>query len=329
MSRFRTVINIPGSDSQISHNTSTIFVGSCFADNIGLKLSEYKFPVEHNPFGVLYNPVSIINDLEIIINKKLLAESDLYYYNEQWLSFNHYSAFSNPDKKECLRQINEKIESASSFLHDASYLFITFGTAWVYEFKKSGKIVANCHKIPANEFKRYLLDVNDIVNSYKIFHKKLKKINPEIKVILTVSPIRHWKDGADMNQVSKSTLLLSIYLLRKEFPEIDYFPIYEIFMDELRDYRFYRNDMLHPSEIAIEYIWDRFTSTYIDEQSKLIINEIEKLKKAINHKPFNVKSNIYQKFIKNNLDYIELLQKKYPFLNFNKEKDFFMLQLSG
>ncbi len=329
MSLFRTVIDIPKSGIQISHSTNTAFIGSCFADNIGLKMKQYKFPVELNPFGVLYNPVSVKNGLEFIINKKVFTEADLYFHNDQWLSFNHYSAFSNTDKTECLNQINRGINSASSFLQNASFLFITFGTAWVYEFKKSGQIVANCHKIPAGEFKRYLLDTKDIVNTYKIFYKKLKKFNPGIKVIFTVSPIRHWKNGAELNQVSKSILLLSIYLLRKEFPQIGYFPAYEIFMDELRDYRFYGNDMLHPSEIAVEYMWARFISAFADEGSMAVIKDVEKLNKAISHKPFNVSSNQYRKFIKTTLEYIELLQNKYPDLSFKKEKYLFVKRQSG
>ncbi len=328
MSTFRTKIDIPKSKFQLSHNTKSILVGSCFADNIGSQLKTYKFPVEHNPFGVLYNPVSIKNNLEILINKKRFSESDLYYYNDQWLSFNHYSAFSHPDKKVCLKQINERIENAAEFLKKSSYLFITFGTAWVYEFRETGKIVANCHKVPAKAFKRYLLELKDIVNGYTDFFEKLKVFNPEIKIILTVSPIRHWKDGPEMNQVSKSTLLLAIYELRKKLPETDYFPSYEILMDELRDYRFYADDMLHLSDAAIDYIWNSFVSTYVDDKSKVIISEIEKLNKAINHRPFNINSKPYQEFAKTHLKYIDTLKKKYPSLDFNKERDFFISKLA-
>jgi hypothetical protein len=329
MTLFRTKIDIPKSKFKLSYNTKVVLIGSCFSDNIGSRLKTYKFPVEHNPFGVLYNPVSIKTNLEILINKKLFSESDLYYYNDQWLSFNHYSAFSHTDKKECLRQINERIENASEFLSKSSYLFITFGTALVYEFRETGKIVANCHKLPANAFKRYLLDLGDIVKDYSGFYKKLKAFNPGIKTVLTVSPIRHWKDGAEMNQVSKSTLLLLIYELRKKFPEIDYYPSYEILMDELRDYRFYADDMLHLSEVAVDYIWNSFVSTYIDEKSKVIISEIEKLNKAINHRPFNINSKAYQEFVNTHLKYIKTLEKKYPLLDFSKEKDFFISKLTG
>jgi hypothetical protein len=328
MSPFRTKIDIARSKFQLSHDTKSVLVGSCFSDNIGLKLNTYKFPVEHNPFGVLYNPVSIKTNLEILINKKKFSEADLYYYNDQWLSFNHYSAFSHPDKKECLRQVNERIENASQFLKKASYLFITFGTAWVYELRETGMIVANCHKLPSKAFKRYLLDLMDIVNGYCEFYKRIKAFNPGIKIIFTVSPIRHWKDGAEMNQVSKSTLLLAIYELRKKIPEMDYFPSYEILMDELRDYRFYADDMLHLSEVATEYIWNKFVSAYIGNKSRVIISEIEKLNKAINHRPFNISSKPYQEFTRANLKYIEVLEKKYPSLDFTRERDFFISKLS-
>jgi hypothetical protein len=329
MSPFRTKIDIPGSKFKLSHSIKSVLIGSCFADNIGSRLKTCKFPVEHNPFGVLYNPVSIKTSLEILMDKKMFTESDLFFYNDQWISFNHYSAFSHPDKIECLRQINERIKNAAEFLKNSSSLFITFGTAWVYQFRETGKIVANCHKLPANKFKRFLLDLKDIVNGYSEFYKKLKEFNPEIKIIFTVSPIRHWKDGAEMNQVSKSALILAIYELRKKFPEMHYFPGYEILMDELRDYRFYSNDMLHLSDVAIEYIWNKFVSTYVDEKSRVIINEIEKLNKAINHRPFNINSKSYQEFVKTNLKYIDTLEKKYALLDFNKERDFFTSKLTG
>jgi hypothetical protein len=329
MSQFRTRIDIPESSCRLSHNTKSVFIGSCFADNVGLRLKEYKFPVEHNPFGVLYNPASIGRCLVILLHKRLLTDSDLHYYDGQWISFDHYSAFSNPDKEECLKNINERIKAASEFLQKTSFLFITYGTAWVYKFRETGSIVANCHKIPHSEFERYLLSYQDIVNEFAALYRELKEINPQIKIILTVSPIRHWKDGAEMNQVSKSTLLLAVYELRKVIPEINYFPAYEILMDELRDYRFYASDMLHLSEVAVEYIWSRFVSAYIEEGSRTAISEIVRLKKATAHRPFNINSKSYQAFLKTQLDYIKTLEDKYPALNFNEEKDLFLSRLSG
>jgi hypothetical protein len=329
MSQFRTRVDIPESKYRLTHNTKSVFLGSCFADNVGLRLKDYKFPIEHNPFGVLYNPASIRKCLDILLDTRLVTDADLYYYDNQWLSFNHHSVFSNHDKKECLRNINERIKTASEFLKKSSFLFITYGTAWVYRFKETGSIVANCHKLPADNFERYLLNHNQIFDEFMTIYRLLKEFNPQIKIVFTVSPIRHWKDGAEMNQVSKSTLLLAIYELRKAMPEIEYFPAYEILIDELRDYRFYASDMLHLSEVAVEYIWSRFVSAYIEEDSRTAISEIARLKKATAHRPFNINSKSYQAFLKNQLEYIKTLEDKYPALNFDEEKNMFFSRLSG
>jgi len=328
MSQFRTRVDIPESKYSLTHNTKSIFLGSCFADNVGLRLKDYKFPVEHNPFGVLYNPASIRKCLDILLHTRLVTDSDLFYYDNQWLSFDHHSAFSNPDKKECLSNINERIKTASEFLKKSSFLFITYGTAWVYRFKETGRVVANCHKLPASEFERYLLNHHEIVNEFMTIYRELKEFNPQIKIVFTVSPIRHWKDGAEMNQVSKSTLLLAVYELRKTLPEIEYFPAYEILIDELRDYRFYASDMLHLSEVAVEYIWSRFVSAYIEEGSRTVISEIARLKKATGHRPFNINSKSYQSFLKTQLEYIKTLEDNYPALNFDEEKNLFLSRLS-
>jgi hypothetical protein len=329
MSQFRTRVEIPESKYRLNHNTKSVFLGSCFADNVGLRLKDYKFPVEHNPFGVLYNPASIRKCLDILLHTRLVTDSDLYYHDNQWLSFDHHSIFSNPDKKECLSNINERIKAASEFLKESSFLFITYGTAWVYRFKETGRVVANCHKIPAGKFERYLLDHREIEDEFLTVYRELKEFNPQIKIVFTVSPIRHWKDGAEMNQVSKSTLLLAIYELRKALPEIEYFPAYEILIDELRDYRFYGSDMLHLSDVAVEYIWNRFVSAYVEEGSRTTISEIARLKKATAHKPFNINSGSYQSFLRTQLEYIKTLENNYPALNFDEEKNLFYSRLSG
>jgi hypothetical protein len=329
MSQFRTRVDIPESRYSLTYNTKSVFLGSCFADNVGLRLKDYKFPVEHNPFGVLYNPASIRKCIDILLHERLVTDSELYYYDNQWLSFDHHSVFSNPDKKECLRNINKRIKAASEFLKKSSFLFITYGTAWVYRFKETGSVVANCHKLPAGKFERYLLDHHQIFDEFMSIYRELKEFNRQIKIVFTVSPIRHWKDGAEMNQVSKSTLLLAIYELRKALPEVEYFPAYEILIDELRDYRFYASDMLHLSEVAVEYIWSRFVSAYIKEDSRTAISEIARLKKATAHRPFNVNSKSYQSFLKTQLEHIKKLEDKYPALNFNEEKNLFFSRLSG
>ena len=324
---FRTVIDVPKPGKQLTYSDKIILMGSCFADNIGSRLKEYKFPVKHNPFGVLYNPLSVKKNLESLINQKLFKETDLHFHNDLWFSFQHHSSFSHPDKLVCLEKINSSLTETSGFLRDAGFLFITFGTAWVYEHKADNSIVANCHKLPANEFNRYLLSVDDIIQNYDQLISRLKELNPDLKLVFTVSPIRHWKDGAVNNQVSKSTLILAIHKLTEKYPDVEYFPAYEIFMDELRDYRFYGNDMLHPSETAVEYTWKIFSDTYIDNASKLLMKEIRKINKAENHRPMNPATTSYQEFLKSTIRKIESLQKNHPYLNLEKDLHYFTMQL--
>lgn len=320
---FRTKVEIQSSPFKINYQSGCIFIGSCFADNIGSRLKTMKFPVVYNPFGVLYNPVSVKDNLLILIEKRVFSENDLHLYNENWISFSHYSAFSNSDKNLCLDKINNSILTASESLSSAKYLFITFGTAWIYEFLKTGKIVANCHKIPSVEFRRFMLNTEQVASEYQSFFKKLKSFNPGIKVIFTLSPIRHWKDGAVKNQLSKSTLLVAIHRLIEEFEFVSYFPAYEIFMDELRDYRYYAKDMVHPSEVAIDYIWSRFIATYMSDEALSIMKETEIIIQAKNHRPLNPHSLESEKFRKKMLNLIENKQLQYPFLDLSEERNFF------
>ncbi|GAI96735.1 unnamed protein product, partial [marine sediment metagenome] len=230
-----------------------MFIGSCFTESIGGKLNDYKFPVDINPFGIIYNPSSVGKSLELLIGEKEFTIDDLFFYNGKWLSFFHHSSFSDKDPELCLSRINAKITESREFLKKAGFLFITFGTAWVFEWKESGETVSNCHKISALKFNHKLLAVEDILENYKTLIHKLLRFNPQLKIIFTVSPIRHWKDGAEGNQVSKAILLLSAHQLLKKFQSVSYFPAYEIIMDDLRDYRFYSDDMIHLNSVAIDY----------------------------------------------------------------------------
>lgn len=325
MTDFRTKVEIPPEDVKIDHNTGILLMGSCFADNIGARLKSLKFRVNHNPFGVLYNPVSVQADLEILTDRKLFTESDLYRYNDRWISFNHYTLFADADKTKCLQRINDSIISASELLAGAGFLFVTFGTSWVYEFLKTGQVVANCHKIPAREFRRFLLGTEDITGSWDVLLTKLKEYNPDLKIIFTVSPIRHWKDGATGNQISKSILLVAIHQLVSRHQNAGYFPAYEIFMDELRDYRFYDKDMIHPSEAGLDYVWERFTGTYISAESMHIIKQTEEIIKARNHRPVNRDSDEYTQFRKKIRGKIDKLLQEYPSLDFSEELAYFSL----
>lgn len=291
-------------------------MGSCFTENIGNKMVDLKLPALVNPFGVLYNPVSVRQSLEIILDKRNFEAKDLGFFNDQWFSFYHDTEFSNPDKQECLNTINKRLDYAREHLKSAEYLIITFGTAWVYEYIESGKVVSNCHKIPAKEFNRFKLGVEDIFVQWAKLLNRMEDYNPDLKIIFTVSPVRHWKDGAVQNQLSKSTLILAIQQLLKIFDNIEYFPAYEIMMDDLRDYRFYADDMLHPSKVAIDYIWEQFSETYFNKETAQIIKEVNKIILAENHRPLNPNTKNHKKFLEDCAYQKELLLKKYPFLKF-------------
>jgi len=320
MTNFRTQVKIPESGDKFSYNSKAIMLGSCFTENIGEQLTKYKFDANVNPFGVIYNPISVGNSLKILMDNKEFTEENLNFANELWFSFFHHGRFSHADVHECLRSINTEIQKSSLDLANSDVLFITFGTSWVYELKDTGTIVSNCHKLPARDFNRYRLNVDEIVNHYKELIISLSVFNPNLKIVFTVSPIRHWKDGAHGNQLSKATLLLAVEQLAELFSHVSYFPSYEIVMDELRDYRFYGEDMLHMNTTSVNYIWSKFVDTYIEKTSLGVMKQVDKIILAANHRPFNPNSENHQQFISNTLQDIEGLQNQYPNIVFDKEK---------
>lgn len=289
-------------------------LGSCFAENMGRKLSDAFFMVDVNPFGVLYNPVSIQNSIELLLQRNEFTEAHLFENRNLWQSFSHSSLFSDVSAEGCLEKINFRFNNAKEFLKKTNFLVITFGTAWVYEERKSGRVVSNCHKLPSDEFIRRRLAVDEIVSNYSELITKLQTLFPNLQFIFSVSPIRHWKDGAHENNLSKSTLLLAIDNLQKIFSQVHYFPAYEIQLDELRDYRFYSADMLHPSEVAVEYIWERFSETYLSKETMIIKKKMEQLKADLQHRPMFPESEEFKVFIRNTEKRKEKLLKEYPFL---------------
>ncbi len=320
---------IPRKGITIDHKDRMLLMGSCFTNEIGEKLQGFKFPALVNPFGVLYNPVSVYNGLDILLKKRLFALDDLRYYNQQWFSFFHHGSFSHPDKETCLNQVNQAIETASGHLKESKYLFITFGTAWVYEFKETREIVSNCHKIPANRFTRSLVKLEDMLDLYRNLLEQLSARLPSARVIFTISPVRHLKDGPEMNQLSKSLLFVLIHMLIEEFGSCSYFPSYEIMMDDLRDYRFYKKDMLHPSDVAVDYIWDLFGKAYFEEDTLSVCRAIEKIKDATEHRPMNPGSEPHQKFVEVTRKQISQLQIQYPGLDFSSEIGKLTVSLQG
>lgn len=280
----RTVINIQPSDRKITYSDPVLFTGSCFAAEIGSKMQEGMMPVMINPAGTVYNPVSVINTLNTIIPGKTFTKDDLYHHKDKWLSFSHYTDFSSDDPEDVLDKINRRSAEAREFIKSAGFLFVTFGTARVFRLKSNGEIVSNCHKIPQSMFERELLTVDSVVTLWMRQLDILKKEFPGMKVIFTISPVRHWKDGPHGNQVSKSVLFLAVEELLRHPSSPEYFPAYEILMDELRDYRFYADDMLHPSGVAVDFIWEAFKSRYLGRNTTDTWKEASAIVRARRHR---------------------------------------------
>ena len=322
--QFRTEINLSKSALRIEHHNRIITFGSCFAYNISAYLSEYRFRVSANPFGVLYNPVSVYNAIEILRENRPFNKDDLIYHQGEWHSFYHHSDFSHHQADICLNKINDRTGEVSGFIKNADIVILTYGTAFVYKYRQNGMVVSNCHKLPSREFERYRLSVDACTQKLYETADILQKINPNVKIIFTVSPVRHWKDGAEENQRSKAVLLLSVENIVKSRPEsCFYFPSYELLLDDLRDYRFYENDLLHPNKQATDYIWKKFSEVYITDNCKRSMNEVDKINKARLHRVRNPHSAEAKSFFKSQLKKIEDLRNKYPFLELDNDYEYF------
>lgn len=315
-----TPVELPKGLPSVTYAQQLLLLGSCFAENIGNLLVESGFRCDVNPFGILYNPFSASQALQEIIAGKVYTEKDLFCLGGCWHSPMHHGSFSSAQTGEVLRNINSRLQQAHGRLGNTDWLLLTWGTAYVYEWKETGTVVSNCHKQPEKLFTRRLLTVEEIVDNYKKLLEKWWERNPEGKVLFTVSPIRHARNGMHANQLSKATLLLAIEQLRTALPDrVFYFPSYEIMLDELRDYRFYADDMLHPSPPAVRYLWERFGETFFRDETKKIMEECESIRKDLEHRPFHPDSEEYKRFLGQIVLKIERLNGKYPYLDFEKE----------
>ena len=316
-----TKVSLPEYPFRLDHHSNILMMGSCFTDHIGQQLKKYLFPVCINPFGVIYNPLSVKKGLLSLLNREAYTADDLQKHHELWFSFDHYTGFSSPDRELALQNINKSFSIAKSFLQTTRYLVITLGTAWVYRYKATGEVVCNCHKIPSSRFLRSRLSVDEIITAYQSLLPALWDKDPDLNVILTVSPIRHWKDGANGNQLSKATLLLAIDQLIEQFSaHLFYFPSYEIVMDELRDYRYYGEDLLHLSATATKYIWDKFRESCIGVPSVKIMEELEKLLRMSSHRTRHAATNSHRDMVQKREQYHRKLQEAYPFLRWENFK---------
>ena len=323
---YRTIVAAKDFDFEISHQSNLLLMGSCFSSNIGSKLVANKFSTLINPFGILFNPISIVKSLNDIIEGKEVGVKDLHFENGLYHSFAHHGSFSGPDSCEVLNCINQSREEATQFLNKTDVIIITLGSSWAYRYNDTGEFVANCHKVPNKKFTKELLEVGFIVEKLQWIIDKLQAVNSNLKVIFTISPVRHWKDGAEENTLSKSILHVAAHQLASS-KSIYYFPSYEMVIDDLRDYRFYKEDMLHPNNVAIDYVWNRFENAFFAAETIKLNKQIFKITAAHKHRPFNSSSDEHQLFLNMQLDNIKGIKMKNPIINFDKEIGLFKKQL--
>jgi len=326
---FRTIVPVQTSDFHLTHADKLMILGSCFAENIGKQLQESGFMTTVNPFGVLYNPASVGMDLQRLLQNQSFRDEELVEYEGLYHSFSHHSLFSGTDRKKTLENINRSFDNAETALREASCLIITFGTAWVYALPSTDQIVANCHKLPEDRFLRRRLSVDEIEYFYTDLLEMLFEANPDLNVLFTVSPIRHMKDGFHENTISKATLHLAIEGLCESFDRAHYYPAFELLMDDLRDYRYYAEDMVHPSPAAQRYIWEHFSDTFFQKSTKEIVRQVQQVHKAMQHKPFHPEDEAYKGFAKKNIANIEILSVTAPELDLSEERAFFEHILSN
>ena len=314
--KLQTQISLDQKTPAIDYNSKLFLLGSCFAENIAGKFSYYKFQNKVNPLGVLFHPLAILDLLKRAQNRTDFTEKDIFFSNGYWQSYSAHSRLNNQSKKDIISDLNSAVVSTKTQLMAASHVVLTFGSAWVYTFIKSQTIVANCHKQPQKEFKKSLLSIDQLNESLESIISILKSFNPKMTIIFTISPVRHLKDGFVENNHSKSQLISALHPIVSSSENTHYFPSFELVMDELRDYRFYKDDMMHPNQLAIDYIWERFQSSWIESDVKLTMNEVSRLQKGLDHKPFNPSSKAHIAFLSNLYKGVDTLVCKYPFMKF-------------
>ena len=312
MNVFRTELIPTPSDVKISLSTPLFTIGSCFSDSIGNKLHENKFPVLTNPFGTVYNPTSIHGLIDKAIMKSYPDKNSYLQLGETYFNFNFHSKFFSASEDHLARQIKESIDVTHDFIRKAKVLIITYGTSFAFERTDSKEIVANCHKMPASGFTKRLLSVEEIVSSFQQLHGQIKKNLSVEKIVLTVSPVRHIKDSLELNSLSKSVLRVACQKLVALFSGVEYFPSFEIMMDDLRDYRFYKADMIHPTDSAEDYIWEKFSNSYFDVSTLQFLKSWGEIRKALSHKAFHPDGHSHHEFLQKTLAKLEEIRSLVP-----------------
>jgi len=323
MDQLSTIVEIPNYSQKITYKDKILMAGSCFAEHMDAKLARYKYRNLGNPFGILYNPSSLAECLRRIANQEYYQAADLVFHDGMYHSMDHHGSFSNVDADAVIKKINTTIDEGYAHLKDCRFVFISLGTSRVYRFMVTGKIAGNNHKIPLTSFDATALSVDECISEMSSMYKSVKQLSPDVHLIWTVSPIRHLKDGLIENQRSKAVLILAIEKFISRNADTGYFPAYEIMVDQLRDYRFYARDLTHPSELAIDIIWDAFCHAYIETNAREHHTAMEKIKKAMEHRILHDNKTAIKTFAESQLRYIDHLSSLFPEMNWKEERQYF------
>jgi hypothetical protein len=321
--QFHLNYNPPVSYQKISHKDALLMMGSCFSEHIGDRLNDLKFNLHSNPFGIVFNPENIRTALDRMIEKKQFKDADVFEKDGLWFSFEAHSSISANTKKDLINTLNAITDEWSRKLKTADFLVITLGSAFAYEHKGQKQIVVNCHKLPQALFTKVLFEPHDLIQNYTVLIEKLKQFNPSLNILFTVSPVKHLRDGVEENSLSKAILLQTVHRLVKTFDHCFYFPAFELVNDDLRDYRFYKEDMAHPNEQAIDYVWQKFMAVYFNEETCLLCEQLEQISQAMRHRVFNTRSETAINFKEKFYDKCLLFQSHYPFLDLTAELNYF------
>ncbi len=327
--KFHFEFPIKKKQALVAYHQKLFLMGSCFTENIGEKLRKLKFTVMENPNGILFNPVSVAEAIDSYIFNKQISAAEIFQYNETWHSWKHHSRFSGITAEECIQKINQSTSDAHAYLKKADHLMITLGSSWLYTLTneatnaETGSVAANNHKAPASWFQKRLMGAEETTNLLDEMLTKLFAFNPHLQVIFTISPVRHLREGVIENNRSKAVLIQAVHQLAEQYETLYYFPAYELVIDDLRDYRFYAEDLVHPNYQATQYVWEKFTEACMSDDTKLLMKEIAEINLAYQHKPFNERTGIHTKFLTSYFMKTKLLQQEYPFLDFKTELEYF------
>ncbi len=322
--RFHLDLDTGSGPANIGHRQSLLLMGSCFTEHIGRRLSDLKLNCATNPFGSVFNPESMRQALTRLLESKPFGESELVEQQGSWLSLDTHSSFTKSSQQELLTTLNTLVSQWHGHLKTADWLLLTFGSAYYYEHIMQRRVVANCHKLPAKAFTKKMADPATITDSYTMLIQKLRKLNPELKIMLTVSPVKHLRDGVVENNLSKAVLTVAAHGIVKANEQCFYFPAYELVNDDLRDYRFYEADLAHPNQQAIDYVWQKFSGSWLDPASRPLLDRLAALNTAFRHRPLQEDTQAFADFKNAQLQKCRELKTAFPYLDLDTEMTYFL-----